>query len=335
MAIMGSPPACPSSVRTVTLSAHKEDPVLSKESRIFEVAIVGGGPAGMQAALVLARTRKMVVVFDDPQPPRNAASHGVHNFLGLDGLSPAEIRRVAWEQIDRYDSAELRHERIVDIRRDGDFSVINDRGDKVTARHVILALGYHDIHPNVPGFAECWGDTIIPCPFCDGYENRDRTWGIVGSSADEISSLPLMSQNWTSHSKVILAAGAEIDASYETQLGELNIPIHRGAITEIHHNNGKVRAVTLDSGERVEVGTLLWSPPEKPSPLVQNLVDNLGLELNEFGHVAANEMQQTNVDCLWAAGEVQGWTGAIESTYAGGMAAFFIVHRWYGEPKVD
>ena len=249
------------------------------------------------------------------RPPRSGASHGSRSIA--------------------YNSAELRHERIVDIRRDDnrDFLVTNDQDDKVAARHVILAFGHHDVHPNIAGFAECWGDTIIPCPFCDGYENRHRTWGIVGSSAAEISSFPLMAQNWTSDIKVILAADAELEAAYEAQLGELGIPIHHGSITGIHHNDGKVHAVTLDSGERVEVGTLLWTPPEKPSPLVQNLVDNLGLEVNEYGHVAANEMQQTNVDRLWAAGDVQGWTGAIESANAGGMAAFFMVHGWYGQPR--
>ncbi len=306
-------------------------------NEVVDIAIVGGGPAGMQAALVLARTRKKIIVFDDPQPPRNEASHGVHNFLGLDGSLPSEIRRVAWEQIDRYKSAELRRERIVDIGRygNGDFLVTSDQDNKVAARHVILAFGYHDIHPDIPGFAECWGNTIIPCPFCDGYENRDRTWGIVGSSAEEISSFPLMAQNWTSDIKVILAADAKLGPPYEAQLSELGIPIHRGSITEIHHRDGKVEAVTVDSGEQVDVGTLLWVPPEKTSPLVQNLVDNLGLELNEYGHIAANQMQQTNIDHLWAAGDVQGWTGAIESAYAGGMAAFFIAHGWYGEPKVD
>ena len=210
----------------------------------------------------------------------------------------------------------------------------NDQGNKFTARHVILAFGYHDVPPDIPGFAECWGSTIIPCPFCDGYENRDRTWGIVGSSADEISSFPLMAQNWTSNVKVILTADAELNATYEAQLDKVGIPIHRGTITDIHHIDGKVHAVILDNGERVDVGTLLWTPPEKPSPLVQNLVDNLGLELNEHGHVNANQMQQTNIDRLWAAGDVQGWTGAIESANAGGMAAFLIVHGWYGEPKI-
>ena len=302
-------------------------------NEIKDVAIVGGGPAGLQAALVLARTRKKIVVFDDPNPARNAASHGVHNFLGLDGLLPDEIRRIAWEQIDRYKSAELRRERIVDIRHDGngDFLVTNEQDDRVIARHIILAFGYHDLHPNVPGFSECWGNTIIPCPFCDGYENRDRTWGIVGSSAEEISSFPLMAQNWTSDIKVILAADAHLSPPYEAQLAELGIPIHRGSITEILHRHGKAEAAVLDTDERVTIGTLLWVPPEKPSPLVQNLVENLGLELNEHGHVAANQMQQTNIARLWAAGDVQGWTGAIESAYAGGMAAFFVAHGWYGE----
>ena len=173
----------------------------------------------------------------------------------------------------------MRHERIVDICRsdNGDFSVADDQGDKITARHVILAFGYHDIHPDIPGFAECRGDTIIPCPFCDGYENRNRIWGVVGSSADEISTFPLMAQNWTSDVKVILAADAELDAAYETQLGKLGILVHHGAITEIHHKGSKVHGVTLERGERVEVGTLLWTPPEKPSPLMLNLVENLGL----------------------------------------------------------
>ena len=90
---------------------------MSEPKKIFDVAVIGSGPGGMQATLVLARTRKKIVVFDDPRPPRNAASQGVHNFLGLDGFLPSEIRRIAWEQIDCYDSAELRHERIVDIRQ--------------------------------------------------------------------------------------------------------------------------------------------------------------------------------------------------------------------------
>src|SRR5690349_268178 len=151
----------------------------------FDVAIIGGGPAGLEATLVLARTRKRIIVFDDPQPARNSASHGVHNLLGLDGLRPAEIREIAWKQIAVYQSAELRHERDTSIgREDNDYFAVTDKaGSSVRAKHVILAVGYRDVYPAIPGFAECWGDSIFPCPYCDGYEHRDQVWGVVASSA--------------------------------------------------------------------------------------------------------------------------------------------------------
>jgi thioredoxin reductase len=171
-----------------------------------DVAILGGGPAGLQAALVLSRTRKKIIVFDDPEPPRNAASHGVHGFLGLDGLLPTDIRNIAWKQIDKYDSAELRKEKIVNVNKEEDriFSITTDNETSIKAKKVVLAVGYHDVYPDIPGFVECWADTIIPCPFCDGYENRDRVWGIVVNSKVELEKFPKMAQNWTSQIKVFI-----------------------------------------------------------------------------------------------------------------------------------
>ena len=156
------------------------------------VAVVGGGPAGLQAALVLARTRMDVMVFDAPSPPRNAASHGVHNLVGLDDMLPAEIRERAWEQIERYGAARLMEHEVVDIARadSGGLTLHTNAGGTIEAREVLLACGYRDRHPDIDGFGECWGGTIIPCPFCDGYENRDRAWGIVPSMKEEIDVFP-------------------------------------------------------------------------------------------------------------------------------------------------
>jgi thioredoxin reductase len=100
-----------------------------------DIAILGAGPAGLQAALVLPRTRKRIIVFDDPEPPRNAASHGVHNFLGVDGLLPKEIRKNAWNQIQKYRSAELRREKIVNIHKEEDgMFVINNDNNKTSVK---------------------------------------------------------------------------------------------------------------------------------------------------------------------------------------------------------
>lgn len=298
----------------------------------YDIAIIGGGPAGLQAALVLARTRKSVVVFDDLQPPRNGASHGVHNFLGIDGLLPAEIREIAWKQIDVYQSAELCQERVTDIQKvdDDRFQVTTDNGSIISAKHVILTFGYHDVYPDIPGFVDCWANTIIPCPFCDGYENRDRVWAVVASYEMEAQHFPKMVRNWTSNIKLILLPGVSIDSAYREELIASDISVHEGAITQIHHIDGKVETVTLDTGEQIEAGTLLWTPPEKPSSLIQVLVENLGLELDDNNYIQTNGTQQTNVAGLWAAGDVQGgWSGAIEAATAGSLAAAMIVKDWY------
>lgn len=296
-----------------------------------DVAILGGGPAGLQAALVLSRTRKKIIVFDDPVPPRNAASHGVHNFLGLDGLLPTDIRKIALKQIDKYNSAELRKEKVINVNKeDGIFFITNDNETSVKAKKVVLAIGYHDVCPDIPGFIECWADTIIPCSFCDGYENKDRIWGIVVNSKMELEKLPKMAQNWTSKIKVFIPPNIEITTSYQNELSKLDIHVYRGIITKVNHTNSKVESVSLESDEKIEAGTLLWIPSKRPSQLIQRLVENLGLELDKQGYVKTDEMQQTNVTGLFAAGDVQNpYSGALEAAYKGGMAAISIVHEWY------
>ena len=305
-----------------------------KEEEEIDIAILGGGPAGLQAALVLSRTRKKVLVFDTPEPPRNAASHGVHNFLGLDGLLPMDIRKIAWKQIDKYDYAQLRKKKIVNVNKeekDGIFIVTTDNENSIRTKKVILAVGYYDAYPDIPGFIECWGDTVISCPFCDGYENRDRIWGIVANSKMQLDLFPKMVQNWTSKIKVFVSPDIEIDPSYQNELSKLNISVYRGFITNVNHNGTKVESVSFGSGENIQVDTLLWIPQVKPIQLIQRLIDSLGLELNEQGYIKTDEKLQTNVKELYAAGDVKGSSpiGALAAAYNGGIAATSIVHEWY------
>ncbi len=313
----------------LTNEAKKHPP-----KQIADIAIVGGGPGGLQAALILARTRKKTMVFDDPEPPRNAASHGVHGFLGLDDFLPSDIRRIAWEQIDKYGYAELREERIANISKEegegGMFLITSDNETSIRAKKVILAVGYHDVYPDILGFLECWADTIIHCPFCDGYENKDRVWGIVVNSKMELRRFPKIAQNWTSKIKVFVPDNMKIEASDRNKLSKLDIPVYRGIITKVNHTNTKVQSVTLDSGEKIEVDTLWWIPSRRPSELTERLVESLALEVDEEqGNIKTDKKQQTNVKGLFAIGDVAGSMGALGAAHDGGKAATSIMHKWY------
>ncbi|MEQ8671787.1 MAG: NAD(P)/FAD-dependent oxidoreductase [Aggregatilineales bacterium] len=297
-----------------------------------DIAIIGGGPAGLEAALILARTRKKIVVFDSPEQPRNGASHGVHNFVGLDGLLPSEIREQAWKQIEVYDSAELRREIVMDVQPVGEhqFSIVLENSDPVTAKHVILAAGFRNIYPDVSGFAECWGDSIIICPFCDGYENRDRVWGIVATSTRALEHMPKLSRNWTSTAKILLSPDVPLSQEARHDLEQQGISVHEGDIVSIQHDSGKVNAVTLSTGETVEVGTLIWGIDERPLTVTEKVIANFELELNERGYINVNPLHQTSVQGLWAVGDVLGWSGALGAAFQASQAAFGIVGGWYG-----
>jgi len=137
-----------------------------------------------------------------------------------------------------------------------------------------------------------------------------------------------MVQNWTAKIKVFVSPN--IKASYKNKLSKLNISVYRGIITNVNHTNTKVESVSFESGEKIEVDTLLWIPSKRPSPLIQRLVENLGLELDEQGYVKTDDMQQTDVKGLFAAGDVQNpYLGALEAAFKGGMAATSIVHEWH------
>jgi thioredoxin reductase len=298
----------------------------------YDVVIAGGGPAGLQAALVTVRAGKKTVVFDDPLPPRNSASRGVHNMIGLDGLSPSQFRETIWKQITVYRNAALREECVIDISRgkSGLFLVTGSNGTKIETEKVILALGYRDIYPDVPGFLECWGRTIINCPYCDGYENKGRVWGFVPGNLKELSSFPKLSLNWTDEIIVFLPHGMGIDEGHRQELMVSGIKIQEGIITAIHNTDGRIDAVTLDTGDKTAVGTLLWIPPREPVPLLNIMVETLGLILDESEQVVTDGSNCTNVPGIWAAGEVrQCCSNALDSAADGSKTAKSVLFGWH------
>ncbi|HET9452017.1 MAG TPA: NAD(P)/FAD-dependent oxidoreductase, partial [Aggregicoccus sp.] len=142
-----------------------------------DVVIVGGGPAGLSAALVLGRGRKRVLLCD-AGPPRNAAAEHIHGFVTQDGTPPAQFRRVGREQLRPYD-VQAREVRVESVVQEGEgFRVGLAAAESVHARHVLLATGMVDLVPELPGYRELWGRSIFQCPYCHGWEVKERPWGV-------------------------------------------------------------------------------------------------------------------------------------------------------------
>src|SRR5215213_6812976 len=150
---------------------------------MYDVIIVGAGPAGLSAALMLGRCRRRVLVCDTGRP-RNAASHGMHGFLSRDGMPPAEFLRIAREQMQQYTTVEMRDVEVVGAEcSDGSFHVTLRDGVRLTSRKLLIATGVVDNLPSIPGFKELYGRSVFHCPYCDGWEVRDQPLAVYGRGA--------------------------------------------------------------------------------------------------------------------------------------------------------
>ncbi|MBB2913667.1 thioredoxin reductase [Streptosporangium becharense] len=289
--------------------------------RHYDAVIIGGGPAGLTAALVLSRSLRHVLVVEDPRPPRNAASAGVHGIVGLDGVSPGEYRRRAWADLARYGMAERREAVATDVvaTGEGGFTVTaDDGGEPVRARQVLLATGVVDVHPDVEGFAECWGKTVVHCPLCAGWENRDRTWGVVTCDPEFAREAATGFSAW-SRDVVVL-----FDGTAPEKCGEAEMFASR--VRRLRHTDGHLYAVELADGTVIDRQTLFWQPDQRPVPLVSRLAERLGLAVGEDGYVKADASGRTSVPGLYAAGDLTTQEqGAIESAAAGSAAAFQMI----------
>ncbi|WP_236246836.1 NAD(P)/FAD-dependent oxidoreductase [Streptomyces sp. CC210A] len=292
----------------------------------YDTVIIGGGPAGLTAALTLTRYRHRTLVIESTAPPRNAASRGVHGLIGLEGATPEELRSRAWEELDRYGLAQRLDATVGEITPlagDG-FTVRADDGTTAWARNVILATGVIDQHPEgVEGFAACWGRTVIHCPFCIGEENADRTWALVADDPRYLGMAATAFRAWTGDTIAIAPRSLSGADELRRSLREQGSDLVQGEITRLHHTDGDLHTVELADGTLLERQTLLWPQPQRQVPLVERLVKDHGLALSE-GYVAVDDSRQTSIPGLYAAGDLTGKTweqGAVPAVTAGSAAA--------------
>ncbi|MDE1947243.1 MAG: NAD(P)/FAD-dependent oxidoreductase [Burkholderiales bacterium] len=288
-----------------------------------DVIIIGGSFAGLAAALQLGRARRKVTVLDTGLPRNRFAGHS-HGLLGHDHKPPLDILAEARQQLARYPTIRLVNARADSVSGAIDhFSVRTGEGESLEARRVILSYGVADQMPDVPGFAERWGKSVVPCPYCDGFEVAGQHWGLVWSGPQSHQSARLF-HDWT-NKLTVFADGHEIPPEIKADLARRTIPVVVGRIIEIAHQKGHITTVNLDTRRNVAVDILFAHPRTKPSA---SLHESLGLATQATpGGIAleVNERRQTSLPGIYAAGDLTTpqLPSVTQASSQGAMAGIF------------
>ncbi|MFI9822737.1 NAD(P)/FAD-dependent oxidoreductase [Streptomyces sp. NPDC052013] len=286
----------------------------------YDVVVVGGGAAGLSAALVLGRARRRTLVVDAGEP-RNAPSSHMQGYLSRDGMSPAEFLAVGREEIARY-GVELVRGRVTDVTEGADFTVALDGGREVRARRLVVATGLEDELPDVPGVAERFGRDVLHCPFCHGWEVRDEPFGVLASSAASVHQALMVSQ-WSKDVTFFLHTVAEEELSDQDlrRLAAAGVDVVPGEVAGLVIDGDRLTGVRLADGS-FHARSVLYVGP-RPVPQT-GLLRKLGAEMNEtpFGtYPVVDATGLTTVPGVWAAGNAIGFAEQVIHAASGGYRA--------------
>lgn len=287
-----------------------------------DVLIIGGSFAGLAAALQLGRARRNITVLDTGLPRNRFAGHS-HGLLGHDHKPPLEILATARQQLLRYPTIKFVRARATGIAGAlDDFSVTTDAGESLKARRLLLSYGVTDQMPAIPGYADCWGKSIVPCPYCDGFEVAGQHWGLVWSGAHSQHAVSLF-HDWTDR-LTVFTDGHDISPEVRADLVARNVEVVDGKLAEIDHQGGRLTTVNLDTGRNVPVDVLFAHPRNRPSA---NLHEALGLETVDgpAGIVLKiDDRRETSVPGIYAAGDLVNPMASVTlATSNGAMAGIF------------
>lgn len=295
----------------------------------YDVVIVGAGTAGLSAALALGRSMRRVLVLDGGAP-RNASAEHSHNLFTRDGVSPDELLRLGREDLEKYETVEVRQGIATGASgADGDFEVTLDSGETVASRKVLISSGQTDVMPDIPGFAQAWGRGIHHCPYCHGWEVRDRPLAIYGGG-DAVMHRVVLIRN-LSRDIVVITDETEVAEDDRKKLDALGVPVYEGPISriELDAEAGKLTGIVLEDGTELERYALFANPPQRQR---SELAEILGCEIEyvemmrSYG-ISTDTMCETTVKGVYAAGDAGRAMQSLPNAVAtGSNAGAFMNH---------
>jgi thioredoxin reductase len=261
--------------------------------------IIGGGPAGLNAAVVLGRCRRKVLVFDTEQY-RNKASHGMHNYLTRDDILPKDFIDISHRELQKY-SVQLLHRKITHAAKneEGIFLVKDEEGRMYYSRKLLVATGLSDNIPGVPGFREMYGKSIFHCPYCDGWEVRDKKLGVYARNKEGWE-LAIALKTWSNEVALYTDGKHKVKQQQLEELNDHGIPVVPLAIERLEGKEGQLEKIIFKNGTQALCDALFFV-----NGFTQqcDLAEAFGCEINKKGVVITNRFQQTNIEGLYVAGD--------------------------------
>jgi thioredoxin reductase len=297
----------------------------------FDVIIVGGSYSGLAAGMALGRSLKHTLIIDSGLPCNRQTPHS-HNFVTHDGRPPKEIATLAREQVAKYNTITFVNGLAVSgVKTDNGFDIQTDSGEIFRATKLIFATGIKDILPDIPGFAECWGISVLHCPYCHGYEVRSESTGILGNG-DSALEFSAMISNWTKDLTLFTNGTSALTAEQADKIRRHNIGIVEKEIKQIDQTSGVLKEIVFKDGTSSPVKALYARVPFIQHSLIPQ---SLGCELNESGYLKVDSLQKTTVPGIFACGDNATGMRTVANAVSMGTTAGMAVNKEMIMDKFD
>jgi thioredoxin reductase len=270
-----------------------------KNKSDFDIIIIGGSYSGLAAGLASGRALRRVLIIDSGQPCNRQAPYS-HNFITQDGKTPEEISTLAREQVGRYETVTFYNGLATNgaIAENG-FDIITATKEKFSGKKLVFATGIRDIMPNIEGYSECWGISVLHCPYCHGYEVKNNRTGILGNGEYGFEFSNLIS-NWTKDLTLFTNGPSALTSEQTAKVEKHRIKIIEKEIVKLEHCNGYIQGIIFNDGTDYPVKALYARSPFKQHC---TLPESLGCEMTDQGYIKTDIFQKTSVKGIFASGD--------------------------------
>ena len=294
-----------------------------EDTNEFEIIIIGGSYAGLAAGLTLGRSLRKVLIIDSGKPCNRQTPYS-HNLLTRDGQTPQEISTIARKQVEKYNTVKFYDGLVTDgIKTIQGFEITTQTNDTFKAKKIVFATGIKDKLPNIKGFAECWGISIIHCPYCHGYEVRNEKTGILGNG-DYGFEFSKMINHLTNDLTLFTDGKSTLTKNQMEKLESHDIKIIETEIDRFEHNNGNLDHIVFKDGSKMPIKALYAKVP-----FVQHsdIPKKLGCELTEEGYLKVDMFQETTIKGLFACGDNTSFMRSLSNAISNGSVAGAVINK--------